>query len=232
MYRPSPPNRKLVALTLTAPSIPIASVTGLLRRLFGGGMPAVEQSVIIVSGLPRSGTSMLMGMIAAGGIETVVDDIREADDDNPNGYHELEQVKGLDKGGDTSWLDDARGKCLKVISFLLQHLPFTHHYKIVFVRRNLQEVLASQRTMLDRRGESGGDASDEVMAKMFAAHLENAERHLAARPNCEVLYVDHRATLDTPRVVATQVSRFLGDRLDVEKMTAVVDQQLYRNRAQ
>ncbi len=173
---------------------------------------------------------MLMGMLAAGGLETVVDGIREADDDNPKGYHELELVKELDKGGDTSWLDDARGKCLKVISFLLQHLPSTHHYKIVFVRRSLQEVLASQRTMLERRGESGGDASDKEMAKMFAAHLTKTERQLAARPNCEVLYVDHRATLNTPREVAAQVSRFLGDRLDVEKMTAVVDQQLYRNR--
>ena len=175
---------------------------------------------------------MLMGMIAAGGLEAVVDGIRAADEDNPKGYYELERVKALDKGDDAAWLDDARGKCVKVISFLLQYLPAAHHYKIVFVRRNLQEVLASQRTMLDRRGEAGGDASDEDLAKMFAAHLENAERHLAARPNCEVLYVDHRATLDTPRVVATQVSRFLGDRLDVEKMTAVVDQQLYRNRAQ
>ena len=105
-----------------------------LGRLVGRGTPGVEQSVVIVSGLPRSGTSMLMGMLAAGGLETVVDGIREADDDNPKGYHELEQVKELDKGGDTSWLDDARGKCLKVISFLLQHLPSTHHYKIVFVR--------------------------------------------------------------------------------------------------
>ncbi|MCH7747168.1 MAG: sulfotransferase family protein [Acidobacteria bacterium] len=205
-------------------------MAGLLHRLFGRGTPGVEQSVVIVSGLPRSGTSMLMGMLAAGGLETVVDGIREADDDNPKGYHELELVKELDKGGDTSWLDDARGKCLKVISFLLQHLPSTHHYKIVFVRRSLQEVLASQRTMLERRGESGGDASDEEMAKMFAAHLTKTERQLAARPNCEVLYVDHRATLNTPREVAAQVSRFLGDRLDVEKMTAVVDQQLYRNR--
>ncbi len=175
---------------------------------------------------------MLMGMLAAGGLDTVVDGIREADDDNPKGYHELEQVKELDKGGDASWLDDARGKCLKVISFLLQHLPSTHHYKIVFVRRNLQEVLASQRKMLERRGESGGDASDEEMATMFAAHLTKMERQLAAQPNCEVLYVDHRATLDTPREVATQVNRFLGDRLDVEKMTAVVDPQLYRNRSQ
>ena len=209
----------------------MARVTGMLQRLFGGGTPGVEQSVVIVSGLPRSGTSMLMGMLAAGGLETVIDGIREADDDNPKGYHELEQVKELDKGGDTSWLDDAPGKCLKVISFLLQHLPSTHHYKIVFVRRNLQEVLASQRKMLERRGESGGDASDEEMATMFAAHLAKMERQLAARPNCEVLYVDHRATLDTPREVATQVNRFLGDRLDVEKMTAVIDQQLYRNRA-
>ena len=174
---------------------------------------------------------MLMGMLAAGGLEAVVDGIREADDDNPKGYHELEQVKELDKGGDTSWLDDARGKCLKVISFLLQYLPSTHHYKIVFVRRNLQEVLASQRKMLERRGEAGGDAGDEEMATMFAAHLAKMERQLAARPNCEVLYVDHRATLATPREVATEVNRFLDHRLDVEKMAAVVDQQLYRNHA-
>jgi hypothetical protein len=204
---------------------------GFLSRLFGDGVPDVDHSVVVVSGLPRSGTSMLMGMLAAGGLETVVDGIREADDDNPKGYHELEQVKELDKDGDTSWLDGARGKCLKVISFLLQHLPSSYHYKIVFVRRNLQEVLASQRKMLERRGVPGGTADDEEMAKLFAAHLTKMERQLAARPNCEVLYVDHRAALNSPREVATQVNRFLGDRLDVDKMTEVVDQQLYRNRA-
>ncbi len=112
-----------------------------LRRLFGGGPPGVDESVVVVSGLPRSGTSMLMGMISAGGLEEVVDGIREADDDNPKGYHKLETVKDLDKSGDTAWLDDARGKVVKVISFLLQHLPATHHYKIVFVRRSLPEVL-------------------------------------------------------------------------------------------
>ncbi len=174
---------------------------------------------------------MLMSMMAAGGLETVVDGIRAADDDNPNGYHELERVKELDKAGDTSWLNDARGKCLKVISFLLQYLPSSHHYKIVFVRRNLQEVLASQRKMLERRGESGGDADDTALAQMFAAHVTKTERQLAARPNCEVLYVEHRAALDSPREVATQVNRFLGDRLDVDRMTAVVDRELYRNRA-
>ena len=174
---------------------------------------------------------MLMGMLAAGGLETVADGIRAADDDNPKGYHELERVKELDKGGDVSWLDAAHGKTVKVISFLLQHLPSTHHYKIVFVRRSLEEVLASQRTMLERRGESGGDADDTEMAKMFAAHMTKVERQLAARSNCDVLYVDHRAALQTPRAVASEINRFLGDRLDVEKMAAVVDQQLYRNRA-
>jgi hypothetical protein len=173
---------------------------------------------------------MLMGMLAAGGLEPVVDGIRAADNDNPRGYHELERVKELDKGGDVSWLDDARGKCVKVISFLLQHLPATQHYKIVFVRRSLQEVLASQRKMLTHRGESGGDVDDEEMAKMFARHLTKVEHQLAGRPDCEVLYVDHHVTLTSPRLVASQVSRFLDDRLDVDKMSSVVDGRLYRNR--
>lgn len=201
-----------------------------LRRWFGGGPPGIEQSVVVVSGLPRSGTSMLMGMIAAGGIDELVDGVREADDDNPKGYHELEQVKDLDKGVDTAWLGAARGKCVKVISFLLQHLPADHHYKIVFVRRNLKEVLASQRKMLERRGESGGDTDDEAMALMFAAHLSKVERQLAARRNCEVLYVEHRGALLDPGRVAARVNAFLGGGLDVDKMTGVVDDELYRNR--
>jgi len=185
----------------------------------------------VVSGLPRSGTSMLMGMIAAGGLQPVVDGLREADEDNPKGYHELEQVKQLDTDGDSGWLDDARGKVVKVISFLLRHLPETHHYKIVFVRRDLQEVLASQRTMLERRGESGGDADDDAMARMFAAHLGKVERELAGRKNCAVLYVDHRAAMADPATVAAQVNSFLGGGLDVARMAAVVDDRLYRNRA-
>ena len=152
-----------------------------LRRLFAGDPPGVDKSVVVVSGLPRSGTSMLMSMISAGGLEEVVDGVRQADDDNPRGYHALEAVKDLDKNGDTAWLDDAHGKVVKIISFLLQHLPATHHYKIVFVRRSLQEVLASQQKMLDRRGASGGNAADAEMARVFAAHLNKVERQLAAR---------------------------------------------------
>jgi hypothetical protein len=202
-----------------------------LCRLFAGDPPGVDKSVVVVSGLPRSGTSMLMSMISAGGLEEVVDGVRQADDDNPRGYHELEAVKDLDKNGDTAWLDDAHGKVVKIISFLLQHLPATHHYKIVFVRRSLQEVLASQQKMLDRRGASGGDAADAEMARVFAAHLSKIERQLAARKNCEVLYVEHRAAVTQPAAVAERVNAFLGGSLDVEKMSGVVDSQLYRNRA-
>lgn len=202
-----------------------------MRRLFGGGAPGVGESVIVVSGLPRSGTSMLMGMIEAGGLETVVDGVRTADDDNPQGYHELERVKELDKGGDTTWLAGARGKVVKIISFLLQHLPPGHHYKIVFVRRDLQEVLASQRKMLERRGTAGGNADDAALQQMFENHLRRVERQLARRRDCEVLYVEHRRALTNPHEVAADVNRFLGGRLDPGRMTGVVDDTLYRNRA-
>lgn len=207
-------------------------MAGFLHRLFGGGPPGVDRSIVIVSGLPRSGTSMLMGMLAAGGVETLVDDVREPDQDNPRGYHELEQVKELEHGGDTAWLADARGKCVKVISFLLRHLPAGEHYKIVFVRRNLEEVLASQRRMLERRGEPAGDVGDAEMERMFAAHLTRVERELAERDNCEVLYVEHRTAIDSPRTVAEQLSRFLDGRPDVDQMAAAVDPRLYRNRAE
>ena len=174
---------------------------------------------------------MLMGMLSAGGLELVSDGIRTADEDNPKGYYELEQVKELDKAGDTSWLADACGKGVKIISFLLQHLPDDYRYKIIFMRRSLPEVLASQRKMLERRGETPGDADDEEMAQLFTAHLDKVKNHLAARSNCEVLYIDHRDAVQSPAAVASQINSFLDDRLDVDAMTRVVDQQLYRNRA-
>ena len=206
-----------------------ASGFGFLRRLFGGR--AAGDPIIIVSGLPRSGTSMLMGMLSAGGVPLMLDGIRTADEDNPKGYYELERVKGLDKAADRSWLADARGKGLKIISFLLQHLPDAYDYKIIFLRRSLPEVLASQQKMLDRRGEAPGDADDAEMGRLFAAHVEKVERQLAGRSNCDVLYVEHRTTVTDPAAVARQINEFLGGDLDVDAMTSVVDAELYRNRA-
>ena len=175
---------------------------------------------------------MLMRMLADGGMEMLADGVRAPDDDNPLGYHELERVKQLQTGMDTAWLRDARGKCVKVISYFLKHLPAGERYRVVFVRRDLAEVLASQRRMLERRGESGGDAAEDGRLEgAFAAHLSKVERELAARTDCEVLYVDHRAVIESPRAAAEQVNRFLEERLDVDRMAAAVDPRLYRQRA-
>ena len=198
------------------------------RRLGGraGGAP-----IVVVSGLPRSGTSMLMRMLSAGGLDLVVDGIRTADDDNPNGYFELERVKDLDKPGDASWLAEARGKGVKVISALLPHLPADYDYKVLFLRRRLPEVLASQRRMLERRGESLDAVSDDDMTAHFTAHLRRLEAQLAARPHCDVLYVEHRRAVSEPSAVAAEVGAFVGRDLDVAAMAGAVDASLYRNRA-
>ena len=207
-------------------------MTGFLRRLFGRGRPGVEQSVVVVSGLPRSGTSMLMAMLAAGGMEPLTDGVRTPDDDNPRGYFELERVKQLQTAVDTAWLGEARGKCVKIVSYFLEYLPSGEHYRIVFVRRNLDEVLASQRRMLERRNESGGDAAeDRRLAGAFAAHLTRVDRELSARADCEVLHVHHRSAVERPREVAKRVNRFLDGGLDVERMAEAVDPRLYRQRA-
>ena len=128
-----------------------------------------REIVTVVSGLPRSGTSMMMRMLEAGGMEPVTDDLRTADEDNPKGYYEFERVKDLER--DQAWLEDARGRFVKVISMLLRHLPSGHRYKIIFMRRKMEEILASQRQMLVRRGEWPDRVSDARMAEMFAKHL-------------------------------------------------------------
>lgn len=173
---------------------------------------------------------MLMAMLSAGGVPLVVDGVRVADEDNPKGYYELERVKGLDKPGDKAWLGDARGRGLKVISFLLPHLPADYDYKIIFLRRQLGEVLASQKKMLARRGEPSGGVDDERMGGMFAAHLLKVERWLESRDNCDVLYIDYRAAVEDPTRVAGAISTFLGGDLNTTAMAGVVDPRLHRNR--
>lgn len=122
-----------------------------------------HSTVVIVSGLPRSGTSMMMSMLKAGGMELLVDSQRKADDDNPKGYYELEKVKNLRH--DNSWLNEASHKAVKVISILLYQLPEDIRYKIIFIKRNLDEVLASQQLMLERRGNSLPDKQTNIMMK-------------------------------------------------------------------
>ncbi len=205
-----------------------------MRKFLGWLFPPKEKApgpIVVVSGLPRSGTSMMMGMLEAGGLELVVDGVRTADEDNPRGYYEFERVKDLAKTADKSWLVTHQGKGVKVVSFLLQHLPEAYDYKIIFMRRSITEVLASQSKMLERRGEPQSGPTDEDMASIFAQHLTKVEALVAQRPRCEVLYVDYRGALDSPATVAEQVDKFLGKGLDVEKMAGVVDKSLYRSQA-
>ncbi len=185
--------------------------------------------VILVSGLPRSGTSMAMKMLDAGGLSVIQDGIRAADEDNPKGYFEDERIKNLANMEDKSWFRDLRGHVIKVVSSLLQYLPDDNFYRVVFVRRDLHEVLASQQKMLDRR-EEGNQTEDEAMLKMYEQHLEKVQFQLRFREYFDVLYLNYRDVLNDPQREAGRMNDFFGGRLDVDAMAAVVDPNLYRNR--
>lgn len=187
--------------------------------------------VVVVSGLPRSGTSMAMKMLEAGGLPLITDRQREADIDNPKGYFEDERVKDLGEMEDRSWIADSRGKGIKVVSSLLQYLPRDLNYKILFMRRNLLEVIASQAKMLERRGEAS-ETEDQRMIEHYESHLRRIKAMLRHGPHLDALDVHYTAVLESPRQEAERMVGFLGLDLDVAKMTAVVDERLYRNRAE
>ena len=185
--------------------------------------------VVIVSGLPRSGTSMAMKMLEAGGMEIVVDNIRTPDEDNPKGYYEDERVKELAEMQDKSWLREARGKVIKVVSSLLNYLPPDNYYKVVFMRRNLHEVLASQTKMLDRRGEESHSEDEDLLA-MYQSHLEKVQFQLRFRPYFDALYLNYSDVVKDPAGQARRMAEFLGGSLDPVQMAGAVDGSLYRNR--
>jgi hypothetical protein len=185
-------------------------------------------TIVVVSGLPRSGTSMMMGMLQAGGLPLLTDEMREADEDNPRGYYEFEPVKQLEH--DTSWLDGARGKAVKVISQLVRHLRPQYEYRVVFMLRNMAEILASQRQMLIRRGRPVDAVSDETLAQVFDKHLAGVQEWIAGQPNVQVLYVDYGEVLAQPLEQAQRVNQFLGGVLNVPAMVSMVDKRLHRQR--
>ena len=185
--------------------------------------------IVVVSGLPRSGTSMAMKMLEAGGLAVVTDGLRTADEDNPKGYYEDERVKRLHKEEDKAWLNEARGKVVKIISFLLKSLPPDHNYKVVFMHRDVREIVASQNKMLSRLGKPN-DLADDAAAQILSAQVKDASFFMK-RPQFEVLELHYAQTLADARTQARRMAEFVGRPLDVEKMAAVVDKELYRNRA-
>jgi hypothetical protein len=191
--------------------------------------PTSQPIVTVVSGLPRSGTSMMMKMLEAGGIPPLTDELREADKDNPRGYYEFERVKKLDEG-DTAWVEEAQGKAVKVISALLKYLPQGYTYKVIFMRRKMEEILASQKQMLIRRGETTDATSDEELKELFAKHLAQVQTWADEQPNVDVLYISYNEAMENPIEQVERVNHFLGKTLNVENMVAVVDRVLYRQR--
>lgn len=198
-----------------------------LRGLLG--KPSYGEPIVVVSGLPRSGTSMMMKMLDAAGIPIMTDAVRTADEDNPKGYFEFERVKDLEKDPDRSWVRGARGKALKVISWLLKDLPDDSAYQIVFMRRDIDEVLASQNKMLVHRGEEN-TADDEIMAEAYRNHLASVRIMARKKPNWSLVEIRYDEAIRDPAGVARKVNAFLGGRYDERRMVDAVDEKLYRNR--
>ena len=199
-----------------------------MKSIFKGVFKAKSEPIIIVSGLPRSGTSMVMKMLEAGGIPPLVDHIRTADDDNPKGYYEFERAKKL-KEGDVAWLLEAQGKVVKVIGALLVELPPDYEYRVLFMRRRIEEVLASQSKMLERRGEEK-KVDDDTMAVLFKKHIQQVESWMKQQSNLRYIDVDYNTMLANPLPQIERINRFLGGDLDAAAMAAIVDPELYRQR--
>ncbi len=187
-----------------------------------------QEPVTVVSGLPRSGTSMMMQLLAAGGVTVLTDNVRQADADNPRGYYEFERVKQLSE--DSSWLDEAGGKAVKMVYRLLYDLPSSHSYRVIFLRRNLKEVIESQAEMLRRLGKSTDDVPGDRLIELYRRQLTEVDDWLCAQPNFQVLYIEYHDVLGNPDVVVTDIDRFLGGGLDTEAMRRVPDRSLYRKR--
>jgi hypothetical protein len=186
----------------------------------------MHTEIVIVSGLPRSGTSLMMQLLSAGGIEAMTDNFRTADTDNPRGYYEFERVKKVKD--DTSWLPEARGKVVKMVSQLLYHLPATEEYRIVFMERDMDEVLDSQEKMLHRLGRTAGPRAE--MARAFELHLTRLHQWLGEQRHFTTLRVRYSDVVTRAPEELARVNRFLADRLDLTAAQSAVDPLLYRNK--
>lgn len=172
--------------------------------------------ITVVSGLPRSGTSMMMNMLYAGGMDIVTDGFRKPDADNPNGYFECERVKKL-RHGDVDWLQDIQGKAIKVVSGLLCLLPKQYQYQIIFMRRKVVEIVASHRSSVP-----------SVLTDICVSHLKAVMAWLEKQENMRTLYADYNQIIINPEQESEKINQFLGGELDTSAMFRVVDVNLYR----
>jgi len=193
-------------------------------------MPPLEESLIVVTGLPRSGTSMLMQMLAAGGMDVLSDGVRVADEDNPRGYLEFEPVKNLLK--DSQWLFEGRGKVIKILVPVLAALPPDLDCRVILIERDLGEVLDSQQRMLVRRNQllAATPERRRMLREEYVRTLDRVKEMLRRRPATQLLVIEHSSVMTDPLIAAEKVNRFLGGGLDVAKMAAAIDPTLHRHR--
>jgi hypothetical protein len=184
--------------------------------------------ITVVSGLPRSGTSLMMQMLAAGGMPILTDGERQADTDNPRGYFEWERIKLLPKQPDC--IAEAEGKVVKVISQLLFALPTARDYQLIFVQRPLPEVVASQAEMIRRRGTTGAPLPPSALIAGLGAHLNQVNAWLRDKANISVHRVEHHDVLREPLRTSESIQQFLNCPLDVLAMSQQIDPSLYRQR--
>lgn len=187
--------------------------------------------ILIVSGIPRSGTSMMMKMLEAASIPILSDKIREADADNPNGYFEYERAKKLGEG-DTAWLKMAQGKAVKIIYSLLKHLPSDYQYDVIFMRRDLSEVLASQRKMLQRRNKETDLISDADLGRLFTKEVNSIVPWITRKPNFRILEINYTSLIYETENELEKLRGFLKLKSIPKAMASVIDRNLYRQRKQ
>lgn len=192
------------------------------------GSSADRPWITIVSGLPRSGTSMMMRMLEAGGIPALTDELRTPDDDNPNGYYEFEDVKSIEDY--STWIDRAPGHSVKMVYSLLKHLPADREYRVLFMRRNVDEILQSQKKMLERKGITT-DIPDATMKALFERELRQFYSWIPTQSHLKLVNISYNDLLSNPEGTIDQVNRHFDETLDTEAMVQLVDPGLYRNRA-
>jgi tetratricopeptide (TPR) repeat protein len=184
--------------------------------------------VIVVSGLPRSGTSMVMQMLDAGGVPIFTDDERKADENNPKGYFEHAKVKQLIRN--TRWLSDATGKAVKIVLPLLYKIPLSYNYNVIFIMRDMDEIIESQHKMLVNRGmikESGYAAGIDIT---YRRYLEKLKKWSSRNKNVNLLLINYKQTIENPESVANEIRSFLNLELDISKMVNTVVPELYRTK--
>jgi predicted AlkP superfamily phosphohydrolase/phosphomutase/tetratricopeptide (TPR) repeat protein len=202
--------------------------TSVLANRFG---PQIDttQIITIVSGLPRSGTSLMMQLLVAAGRAALTDSKRAADEDNPLGYFEFE--KSIELAKDTSWLQQARGKVVKIVAQLLPHVPANEHYQIIFMKRDLTEVVASQKAMLARQSRRGAELDEQKLRDTYTSQLNRVEAQLARRPEVRILTVNYSDLLADPITQVSVLAQFLGGPFNHQAAANVIRPHLHRQKA-